>query len=254
MTAQVFQYAACAWRCWYCFVPNNLLNADPNHAKWFSTSELVELYSQVSNPPRIIVLSGGSPDLIPEWTLWMMTALKEADIDHNTYLWADDNLSTTYFLDKLSASDHEMMRNYPNYGRVCCIKGFDETSFAFNTRAEPEGYYKQFEILRSVLDLGLDTYGYVTLTSPHADHVTKKVANLIDRLQEINTDLPLRFVPLRIEVFAPVKQRLACDPARENSLGVQEEAIAVWNSEIKRRFNVRSRAKLICDVKLNSYQ
>ena len=182
-----------------------------------------------------------------------MTALKEADIDHNTYLWADDNLSTTYLLDKLSASDHEMMRNYPNYGRVCCIKGFDETSFAFNTRAEPEGYYKQFEILRSVLDLGLDTYGYVTLTSPRADHVTKRVTNLIDRLQEINIDLPLRFVPLRIEVLAPVKQRLAGDPTRENSLGVQEEAIAVWNSEIKRRFNVRSRAKLICDVKLNSY-
>src|SRR5437868_11696316 len=26
MTAQVFQNAACAWRCWYCFVPYNLLS------------------------------------------------------------------------------------------------------------------------------------------------------------------------------------------------------------------------------------
>jgi hypothetical protein len=29
MTALVFQNAACAWRCWYCFVPEDLLKADP---------------------------------------------------------------------------------------------------------------------------------------------------------------------------------------------------------------------------------
>src|SRR6476620_9616184 len=28
MAAQVFQNAACAWRCWYCFVPYDLLSAN----------------------------------------------------------------------------------------------------------------------------------------------------------------------------------------------------------------------------------
>ena len=50
---------------------------------------------------------------------------------------------------------------------VCCIKGFDARSFSFNTRAAEDGYEQQFATLRRVLELGLDTYGYVTLTSPH---------------------------------------------------------------------------------------
>jgi hypothetical protein len=29
--AQVFQNAVCNWRCWYCFVPFNLLNANKRH-------------------------------------------------------------------------------------------------------------------------------------------------------------------------------------------------------------------------------
>jgi hypothetical protein len=31
--------------------------------------------------------------------------------------------------------------------RLCCIKGFDHRSFAFNTMADPAGYDRQFEIL-----------------------------------------------------------------------------------------------------------
>ena len=68
MTALVFQNAACAWRCWYCFVPEELLRADPQRSAWFSADELVALYRQIPEAPRVIDLSGGSPDLVPEWT------------------------------------------------------------------------------------------------------------------------------------------------------------------------------------------
>ena len=43
MTALVFQNAACAWRCWYCFVPEDLLKADLNRSAWFTSAELVKL-------------------------------------------------------------------------------------------------------------------------------------------------------------------------------------------------------------------
>ena len=148
----------------------------------------------------------------------MMRALKAAGLDDTTYLWTDDNLSTTYLFDALSSDDRELLCAYPNYGRVCCIKGFDARSFAFNTRAAPDGYEQQFATLRRVLELGLDTYGYVTLTSPHADGVAALVADLIDRLQGIDPNFPLRIVPLRIAIFTPVAQRLARDPDRARSL------------------------------------
>jgi uncharacterized Fe-S cluster-containing radical SAM superfamily protein len=250
MTALVFQNAACAWRCWYCFVPEELLKADFDRSKWFTATELVDLYRQIPHPPRIIDLSGGSPDLVPEWTPWMMRALTEAGLAESTYLWTDDNLSTTYLFDALTPADLALMRDYRNYGRVCCIKGFDSRSFAFNTRASPRDYYRQFDVLRRVLGLGIDVYGYVTLTSSHDDGVARGVADLVDRLQAIDSNYPLRVIPLRIEVFAPVEQRLARDAVRERSLSVQEEAIRAWKSEIAKRFSSDPRALQICDVSL----
>jgi uncharacterized Fe-S cluster-containing radical SAM superfamily protein len=250
MTALVFQNAACAWRCWYCFVPEELLKADPNRSAWFTAAELVALYRQIPDPPRIIDLSGGSPDLVPEWTPWMMRALQDANLAESTYLWTDDNLSTTYLFDVLSADDLALVRSYRNYGRVCCIKGFDSRSFAFNTRAAPQDYDQQFEILKRVLALGIDVYGYVTLTSPHAGRVAAGVADLMDRLQAIDANFPLRVVPLRIQVFTPVEQRLARDTVREQSLAVQEEAIVAWTREVALRFSPELRALPIYDVPL----
>jgi uncharacterized Fe-S cluster-containing radical SAM superfamily protein len=250
MTAVVFQNAACAWRCWYCFVPEELLNADQKHSAWFTAGELVALYRRIPEAPRIIDLSGGSPDLVPEWTPWMMRALRDAGLDRSTYLWTDDNLSTTYLFDALTSGDRDLLCSYPNYGRVCCIKGFDARSFAFNTRAAPNDYMRQFEILRRVIELGIDVYGYVTLTSPHDSGVAEGVRDLLDRLQAIDANFPLRMVPLRIQVFTPVKGRLSKDKDRERSLMVQEEAIAVWNSEIERRFDGAVRERPICDVPL----
>ena len=250
MNALVFQNAACAWRCWYCFVPEDLLSANQEKAAWFTADELVELYRNIPDAPRIIDLSGGSPDLVPEWTPWMMRSLAAAGLAETTYLWTDDNLSTTYLFDVLSKADLDLLRSYRNYGRVCCIKGFDSRSFAFNTRAAPPDYERQFTILRRVIGLGIDTYGYVTLTSPHDDRVGAGVADLVDRLQEVDPHFPLRVVPLRIQIFTPVAQRLARDADRERSLRVQEEAIVAWNQEIERRFDSALRSRPICDLPL----
>jgi uncharacterized Fe-S cluster-containing radical SAM superfamily protein len=252
MTALVFQNAACAWRCWYCFVPEELLRADPDQSAWFTAAELVELYRAIPNAPRIIDLSGGSPDLVPEWTPWMMRALNAAGLADTTYLWTDDNLSTTYLFDRLSSEDLNLMRSYRNYGRVCCIKGFDSRSFAFNTQSAPSDYARQFDILRRVIGLGLDVYGYATLTSPHDDGIESGVQDLIDRLQEIDFNFPLRVTPLRIQIFSPVSQRLARDADRERSLEVQEIAIGAWNRELTRRFGCHSSSLSVCDVPLAS--
>lgn len=246
MTALVFQNAACAWRCWYCFVPEELLKADFERSAWFTADELVDLYRQIPDEPRIIDLSGGSPDLVPEWTPWMMRGLTNAGLAETTYLWTDD--STTYLFDEVSSDDLALLRSYRNYGRVCCVKGFDAGSFAFNTRAAPEAYEHQFDVLRRLLGLGLDVYGYVTLTSPNDYGVEQGVADLIDRLQAIDRNFPLRVIPLRIQVFTPVEQRLARDDARERSLAVQEVAIAAWTRELERRFASDLRARSICDV------
>lgn len=246
--AQVFQNAACAWRCWYCFVPYNLLGADPKRSAWFTAEQLIALYHAEPNRPLVIDLSGGSPDLVPEWTPWMMDALVAAGLDDKTYLWGDDNLSTTYLFDILTAQELSRLQSYRNYGRVCCFKGFDARSFAFNTHAAEGDFENQFEIMSRLLELGLDTYGYVTLTAPSADGIKDAMPRFVDKLQMLHPNLPLRVVPLEIREFGPVKGRL--DDKRRHSMHVQQEAIAAWNAEIDHRFNASLRSLDIAAVPL----
>lgn len=252
MRAQVFQNAACAWRCWYCFVPDNLLSADRRTSDWLTPDHLVALYRDETDRPLIIDLSGGSPDLVPEWTPWMMESLINAGLADTTYLWTDDNLSTTYLFDELNAHQIDLLRSYRNYGRVCCFKGFDRRSFTFNTRAAEDDFDKQFDVMHRLLGLGVDLFGYVTLTSPHADGVEAGVINLLDRLQEVDVNLPLRVIPLQIRIFAPVGARIAADGARERSMLIQEEAIEVWTRELVSRFSEDMRARDIASVQLAS--
>jgi uncharacterized Fe-S cluster-containing radical SAM superfamily protein len=248
MTAQVFQNAACGWRCWYCFVPDNLLRADPTRSAWVTPEDLVELYAAEPERPLILDLSGGSPDLVPEWVPWTKEALAAIGLDQSTYLWSDDNLSTTYLFEKLSSAQIDLIGKYPNYGRVCCFKGFDVQSFAFNTRAAEADFDKQFEIMRRLLALGLDLYGYVTLTTSVGDRIGDGVARFVDRLQTLATNLPLRVVPLEIRTFGPVNGRL--DDGRRQSMLFQQEAIAAWSREIARRFDDNLRRTPIVDVPL----
>lgn len=250
MTAQVFQNAACAWRCWYCFVPYNLLSADPKRSAWFTAEQLVDLYRRESDRPLIIDLSGGSPDLVPEWTVWMMQALGSAGLDKSTYLWTDDNLSTAYLFDALSREQLTLLESYQNYGRVCCLKGFDAASFAFNTRAGEADFDRQFEIMGRLLRLNIDVYGYITLTGTALDVVPNAVPRLFDRLQELHQNLPLRIVPLEIQEFSPMAARL--DDVRRTSLDVQQAAIRAWNEEVTARFDLSVRSLDITSIDIHS--
>ncbi|MDP9423340.1 MAG: hypothetical protein M3Q19_11025 [Pseudomonadota bacterium] len=231
MEAQVFQNAACAWRCWYCFVPFDLLGGDERRSEWVTADELVARYADIDDRPSILDLSGGSPDLTPEWIVWTIEALDRAGIAGETYLWSDDNLSTDLVFELLDKGQVGIM-TAAKYGRVCCFKGFDEESFSFNTGAEPGSYNKQFERFARYVDLGIDLYAYVTLTGPVLDGVEDKVVQFHERLRAIGSEFPGRTVPLRIEAFGPVQARNA---RRDIStpLAVQEAAIGVWQSLVE---------------------
>jgi uncharacterized Fe-S cluster-containing radical SAM superfamily protein len=239
INAQVFQNAACNWRCWYCYVPFNLLAANEHLAGWLTADELVSLYSHEPQRPHVIDCSGGQPDLTPEWIPWMMEALQRAGLSEQVYLWSDDNLSNDYYWTYLSGDQRQRLATYRNYGRVCCFKGFDPVSFAFNTKAEPELFDRQFELFARLLSTGMDLYAYATFTSPTDRSLGQEMASFVDRLMAVHPNLPLRLVPLRIENYGVVQHRVG--PEQLTALSVQEEAIAAWNEQIAKRFTLRER-------------
>lgn len=250
LRVQAFQNAACNWRCWYCYVPFNLLAASRRHSGWLTPTQLIDLYLDEHEPPQVIDLTGGQPDLIPEWIPWMMEELCERRLDRDTYLWSDDNLSTDYLWRYLSPADLDMLIGYANYGRVGCFKGFDDLSFSFNTRADPTLFSRQFELMGRLMDLGIDVYAYATFTTPVriGAEVRTAMARFVDRLQCLDENLPLRTVPLEIKSYTPVERRLHGQQAE--ALNSQTPAIIAWQEELERRFTDVERATNIVDVPL----
>ena len=234
LKAQVFQNASCNWRCWYCYVPFNLLSANQKHSGWLSCEDLVDLYLAEIERPVVIDLSGGQPDLVPEWIPWMMRVLKERGLDEQVYLWSDDNLSNDYFWKYVTAKDRQMVANYQHYGKVCCFKGFDRHSFAFNTKAAPELFDRQIELFKRNVDLGIDVYGYATFTSAEKPK-QETMSEFLDALQEIGSEIPLRVIPLEIQEFSPSNQR-SLEQVHQDAMRYQHLAISFWTNEMRRRF------------------
>lgn len=245
---QAFQNAVCNWRCWYCFVPFNLLSANPKYSTWMTPREMLDLYEREPEQLRVIDLTGGQPDLTPEWVPWMMRELSRRGLAEKTYLWSDDNLSTDYFWRHLSAEDVRLVGGYRNYGKVCCFKGFSSTSFTFNTKADPGLFTRQFSLFRKYADLGIDLYAYATFTTDQEGGIVTEMAEFCDRLQVINSNLPLRVVPLEIRAFTPTKARIHAE--HERALRLQWAAVECWRFELHRRFAPKLLSSPIYEIPL----
>lgn len=249
LRAQVFQNSICNWRCWYCFVDFADLSGNPKRGKWLSADEMLSLYINQPNPPIVLDLTGGQPDLTPEWVPWMMDALEKESLAERVFLWSDDNLSNDYFWRFLSSPTRQRIAAYQRYGRVCCFKGFDQASFAFNTQADASLFDRQFELMGRLLELGLDLYGYVTLTTTNAEDLGGKIRCFMDRLQNLDPNLPLRTVPLEIRIFAPVEKRRPTDLHRK-AIELQWRAVEAWQAEIETRYTAEMRGLNIADIPL----
>ncbi|MGA2602977.1 MAG: radical SAM protein [Verrucomicrobiia bacterium] len=247
---QVFQNAICSWRCWYCFVDFDLLSANPRHSEFKTVEELIDLYLKEPNRPKIIDLSGGQPDLVPEWGLWFADALAARGLSKEIYLWSDDNLSNDYLWRHLESADLARLASYRNYGRVGCFKGFDEESFSFNTRAQPHLFDMQFKLMRRLVEAGFDVYGYTTFTSSSDKGLSNHMSIFIDRLQsEVHPLFPLRTVPLPILKFTPTRSRMG--PQHERALLIQNDAVRAWTEELQRRFPKELRDRRIFQHRIN---
>jgi uncharacterized Fe-S cluster-containing radical SAM superfamily protein len=234
--AQVFQNSVCNWRCWYCYVPFSMLKGDPAKSEMIPVAAMVDWYLAEPDRPPILDLSGGQPDLTPEWVPWTIEALIERGAGDDVYLWSDDNLSNDFAFRYLSDDDWNRMVSHRGYGRVGCFKGFDETSFSFNTGADPAEFASQFDIFQRLHVTGIDLYAYITLTCPRPDRPDPggSARSMLDRLSEIDERVPLRTVPLEVKVFTPTQRRIKAD--HESALAYQHDLIAAWNSEMESRF------------------
>jgi len=247
--AQVFQSSVCNWRCWYCFVDHSLLKGNLDHASFLTCDEMLDLYLSQDNPPLVLDLTGGQPDLTPEWVLWMMQAILKRGLEKKIYLWSDDNLSNDYLRIHLTEEQISFMAAYKMYSRVCCFKGIDEQSFSLNTNANPKLFDNQFMLCKRLLDFGFDLYCYLTLVSPSKTDFKTTIPNFLDKIQKIHELLPLRIVPLRVFKFTPLEGRM--NKINNDLFEGQLKAINVWTTEIQKRFSSKLLNTPITEIIIN---
>jgi uncharacterized Fe-S cluster-containing radical SAM superfamily protein len=231
---QVFQVNGCNWNCWYCFVDDELLVGDSMRGAFLTAEQMIDLYLAEADPPAVLDLSGGQPDLVPEWCLWVMRALDERGLRGKTHVWIDDNLSGRFVRQFLSPEEIAYMASFPNHSRVGCFKGYDEGSFVFNTKAPPSGFSRQFEVMQDLIDDGFDMYAYVTFTSLEMNGVRDGMRDFVDRLQAIHPLFPLRTIPLEIKPYSVTRSREVAD--LDGVLERQQHAAAAWEEQLLDRF------------------
>ena len=244
LPAQVFQLAACDFRCWYCFVDFSLLSADPKHSDMVAPKQLLQMMLDEKVGSQVIDLSGGQPELVPEYVLWFLEARKGLGLEKSHFVWADDNLSTDYTWRYLSEAEIAFMAQAPGFARVGCLKGFDAESFTFNTRADGALFDRQIELLGRFVQAGFDQYGYITITAMNSNDLQGKMARLLDEIQNrVHPNFPLRIVPLRIFGFNANANRYN-QQAETN----QFRALEAWLAEMHRRFSAAELAIPITEV------
>jgi hypothetical protein len=78
--------------------------------------------------------------------------------------------------------------------------------------------------------------------------IEDRVARFVDKLQDVHPNLPLRTVPLPIQVFTPVRRRLNTDKVA--ALEYQQRAVDAFRRELETRFPAEMRERNITDVPL----
>ena len=155
MTALVFQNAACAWRCWYCFVPEELLKADIRPLGVVHGRELVELYR--ANP-------GSASDHRPLWRIAGpgagMDTVDDASARRRRPRRNDLSLDGRQpqhdlSLRRLSRPPISLSAPLPQLWSRLLREGLRLPLVRLqHARRASADYDRQFEVLRRVLDLG----------------------------------------------------------------------------------------------------
>ena len=232
-TSQVFQVAMCDLHCWYCFVDKSNRNGSNMSSKYLSANELLDLCIDNGEYPKNIDISGGSPDLVPEFVLWILEAVEQRGLKGKISIWVDSNLNSKYYETCLSKPDLEYISNFPNFRFLCSLKGWNEESAYFNSGMTGT-FQQQLDCLRFFVEHKMNLYLYVTLISSKIP-TEKDLRKLFDLLYDIDKDLPTYTIPLGIKPFHAVT-----DKAKRNILGSWSSQIncaKIWDTILLEHYN-----------------
>lgn len=198
------QVSGCDYRCSFCYVPRIANDPKTAPSDLVSAGQILDAFQEIkkgqrAKAPKVIRLSGGEvTSIVPEMIIDISDEINRRDLSKKIYLFADCNLSsikiTRHFKNKL-----KNVAKQRNFGMIGCLKAIGDgiigqEDFNLITGASQEHFVKQFKALNFyVNEIEADFYLYL-LPTVFGDHkeVKEKLKSCINRLREINVNLPLR--------------------------------------------------------------
>ena len=246
---QVFQVGGCNWRCWYCFVDTKLLEGNNKIGKFFSADELINLFLSEPNQNKIIDISGGQVELVPEWILWLLNSIEKKEMKGNYNIWIEDSLSNFFLWELLNQEEISFIAKFPLAHRICCIKGYNYQSFGFNTNVNSKEFDKQFDVLKKLNEDEFDLFSYATFTTPSIKNLKEDIKEFISRLMNIHPKLPLRIIPLKIKCFSNTYSHFK--DIYSIAMDLQYKVVEAWENELLDRFTIDEITKPYFEIKLH---
>lgn len=225
-SSQVFQVAVCDLHCWYCFVDKSNRSGASVTSRYMSPAELLDLCCEDGKYPDNIDISGGSPDLVPEFTIWMLEEIEKRGLKGKISVWVDSNLNGEYYEKCLSNSDLHYISQFPGFKFLCSLKGWNEESAYFNSGLRGV-FRQQIECLEFFSKNGMNLYIYLTLLSSNFPS-EEDLRKLFAQLYAINRDLPTYTIPLGIKPFHAVSENAKASLL--NAWKMQIECANMWDS------------------------
>lgn len=227
---QVFQIGVCPFRCRYCFVDRENLDGTNPNSSFFKPTDILQMF--LESWPNIcnLDLSGGSPDLCPEFLFELLTEIERINLKGKVTIWVESNLDIRYYskfpLDKIN-----YISTFPNFHLLCSLKGWNTSSVAYNTR-NTASFDKQLDGLGFFIQHNFPLSVYLVFIGQKiADY--NEVVTLFQQLYHISHELPEYCVPLYIKKFHAQRE---CGYQFLNTYDDQRRAATWWDEQI---LNVR---------------
>jgi len=247
------QVSGCTYACNFCYVPPEINAANQAFGKLFSADDILNYFlsakTKSKEPMNVIRITGGETTIIPEIILDVFNEIEKRRLE--IYLWIDTNLSSSNYIEKIE-SDLKNILQRKNVGVVGCFKGVSEKDFSMLTGAEPEFYEKQFETARLLLDWRTDLYLYLPALIYEND-IEKKAGDFIERLRELNKNLPLRLEMLIIKEYpgAVINMQEKAKEGRPIPKTDQKVFFDLWyNKLLPKYYSKKMLNKFGCEVPL----
>jgi uncharacterized Fe-S cluster-containing radical SAM superfamily protein len=215
----VVELNGCDYECSYCFIDRSLNKPELSKGAYLSAEEIIDefllqkaKFRKNGKELNVVRITGGeATSLVPEIIIDISNELKKRNLSKEVFVWIDCNLSTLTYLKNVEDELRDIF-SAENIAIVGCLKavGNQKTAakdFRIITNTEENAFSKQFDVLDFLVNkVKADMYVYlVPIIQCETAFFIQRLYECLQKLREIDQNLPLRVNMLQVRNYSPVK-------------------------------------------------